>query len=162
MTKVYIGIGSNVEREKHIQQALVQLKTLDDGVKLSKVYESDAVGFKSEAFYNLVAELKTALNLKEFSLALRKIEFHCGRDSQAKKFEPRTIDLDILLFGDVVSDSQPELPRSDIYRYPFVIQPLYELCPELILPKDGRTVRQVWLQAKDLHFLKEVKPWFDF
>ncbi len=162
MTHAYIGIGSNIERETYIQQAVAQLQQLGSALRLSTVYESDAVGFKSEAFYNLVAEVKTTMNLKEFSLALREIEFHCGRDSQAQKFEARTIDLDILLFGDEVSDSQPQLPRSDIYRYPFVIQPLYELCPELILPNDGRTVRQVWLQAKDLHFLKEVKPWFDF
>lgn len=161
MITVYLGIGSNVDREHHIEHAVSLLHSLGEQIKLSTIYQSEAVGFKSEPFYNLVLEMKTALNLQDFSLALREIEFHCGRDSQAKKFEARTIDLDILLFGDAVSDSKPELPRSDIYRYPFVIQPLYELCPELILPNDGRTVRAVWHQAKDLHLLDEVKPWFN-
>ncbi len=162
MTIAYIGIGSNIDRETHIQQAIELLAQLGDGIKLSTIYQSEALGFKSESFYNLVVEIKTALNLKDFSLALREIEFHCGRGSQAQKFEARTIDLDILLFGEQVSAQRPQLPRPDIYRYPFVIQPLYELCPELIIPDDGRTIRQIWLQAKDLHLLTEVKLWFNF
>ncbi|MGD8170838.1 2-amino-4-hydroxy-6-hydroxymethyldihydropteridine diphosphokinase [Vibrio sp. TRT 21S02] len=161
MITTYIGVGSNIERKKHVEIALKELCQLGQELKLSTIYECEPVGFKSDAFYNLVVEMKTRLELRDFSQALRTIERAWGREENAQKFQPRTIDLDIILFGDMISENSPEIPRSDIYKYPFVIQPLYELCPERIIPKDGRTVQQIWQNTKQLDSLIPVELWFD-
>ncbi|UUM30239.1 2-amino-4-hydroxy-6-hydroxymethyldihydropteridine diphosphokinase [Vibrio japonicus] len=160
MITTYIGIGSNVERHKHIQVAIEELSAIGSQLRLSTIYECESVGFEGNAFFNLVVEMKTALDLSEFSRQLREIEFKWGRSAQAKKFQPRTVDLDIILFGDCVSKQSPELPRSDIYKYGFVIEPLNELCAELIIPSDGRTVRQVWEQSSYKEVLNPVPLWF--
>ncbi|ASO28374.1 2-amino-4-hydroxy-6-hydroxymethyldihydropteridine diphosphokinase [Vibrio anguillarum] len=161
MTTVYVGVGSNIERRKHIEAAIEELLTIGNHLQISTIYECASVGFNSAAFYNLVVALETRLSLSDFVAQLRAIESRWGRDPQAKKFQDRTLDLDIILFGELVSAQDPELPRSDIFKYPFVIQPLYDLSPERIVPNDGRSVRQIWQQAINLESLTPVKLWFD-
>lgn len=161
MTTVYVGVGSNIERRKHIEVAIEELSTIGNHLQISTIYECASVGFNSEAFYNLVVALETRLSLSDFVAQLRAIESRWGRDPQAKKFQDRTLDLDIILFGEEISAQDPELPRSDIFKYPFVIQPLYDLSPERIVPNDGRSVRQIWQQAINLESLTPVKLWFD-
>ncbi|MDQ2190446.1 MULTISPECIES: 2-amino-4-hydroxy-6-hydroxymethyldihydropteridine diphosphokinase [unclassified Vibrio] len=161
MTTVYVGVGSNIERRKHIEVAIEELSTIGNHLQISTIYECASVGFNSAAFYNLVVALETRLSLSDFVAQLRAIESRWGRDPQAKKFQDRTLDLDIILFGEEISAQDPELPRSDIFKYPFVIQPLYDLSPERIVPNDGRSVRQIWQQAINLESLTPVKLWFD-
>ncbi|AEH34138.1 2-amino-4-hydroxy-6-hydroxymethyldihydropteridine diphosphokinase [Vibrio anguillarum] len=161
MTTVYVGVGSNIERRKHIEVAIEELSTIGNHLQISTIYECASVGFNSAAFYNLVVALETRLSLSDFVAQLRAIESRWGRDPQAKKFQDRTLDLDIILFGEDISAQDPELPRSDIFKYPFVIQPLYDLSPERIVPNDGRSVRQIWQQAINLESLTPVKLWFD-
>lgn len=160
MITTYIGIGSNIERRKHIQAAISELSKLGCDLKLSTIYECQSVGFDSSPFYNLVVEMKTALSLTEFLPSLRDIELKCGRAANAAKLEPRTIDLDILLFGEHICAAKPQLPRNDIFNYAFVIEPLYELCPQLIVPVDGRTIEQIWQQASFNTVLTPVPVWF--
>lgn len=161
MTTVYVGVGSNIERRKHIEAGIEELSTIGNHLQISTIYECASVGFNSAAFYNLVVALETRLSLSDFVAQLRAIESRWGRDPQAKKFQDRTLDLDIILFGEDISAQDPELPRSDIFKYPFVIQPLYDLSPERIVPNDGRSVRQIWQQAINLESLTPVKLWFD-
>ncbi len=160
MTLVYVGVGSNIDRHKHVEAAVSELKKLGDQLRLSTVYESPSQGFQSGAFFNLVIEMHTDLSLAAFTGMLKDIERNWGRQPDAQKYQDRTLDLDIILFGDVVSAEAPQLPRQDIYHYPFVIQPLFELCPELLLPGDGRSVRQIWLEADNLEVLMPVEFWF--
>jgi 2-amino-4-hydroxy-6-hydroxymethyldihydropteridine diphosphokinase len=160
MTLVYVGVGSNIDRHKHVEAAICELKKLGDQLRLSTVYESPSQGFRSGAFFNLVIEMQTDLSLSAFTGMLKDIERNWGRQPDAQKYQDRTLDLDIILFGDVVSAEAPQLPRQDIYQYPFVIQPLFELCPALLLPGDGRSVRQIWLEADNLEVLKPVEFWF--
>lgn len=160
MITAYIGIGTNIEREKHIEAALDELKRLGQDIRISTIYECEAVGFESDAFYNLVAEVKTPLTLTDFSQALRRIENKWGREEGAAKFQPRTLDLDIILFGEHISVKNPELPRRDIYKYSFVLQPLNELCPDLIVPGDGRSVREIWQKSENTESMTVVTPWF--
>ncbi|WP_260260948.1 2-amino-4-hydroxy-6-hydroxymethyldihydropteridine diphosphokinase [Vibrio intestinalis] len=162
MITAYIGIGSNIDREKHVEAALKELEHLGEQLRISTIYECDAVGFDSEPFYNLVAELRTSLSLTDFSQALRNIELKWGRKINAGKFEPRTVDLDLILFGDLVSKQSPQIPRCDIYKYRFVIQPLSELCPDFVVPDDGRTIEQIFKAGSDSQPLAAVKPWFNF
>ena len=143
MTLAYIGVGSNLEREKHIQAAYQELHKIGS-VRASCVYECQPIGFDSHAFYNMVFELVTELSLVELQRRLKEIELRWGRAVNAQKFQDRTLDLDILLFGDAVSSSDPIVPRHDIFTYEFVAKPLLELCPDYIIPSDGRSIRQVW------------------
>ncbi|PMJ91295.1 2-amino-4-hydroxy-6-hydroxymethyldihydropteridine diphosphokinase [Vibrio sp. 10N.261.55.A7] len=161
MITVYIGVGTNVEKQKHVEAAVKELSHLGENLKLSTIYECDPVGFSSDSFYNLVIEMKTSSTLTEFSQLLRSIEVRWGRSEFAEKYQDRTLDLDVILFGTEVRSSDPQLPRSDIFKYPFVIQPLYELCPDLVIPSDGRTVQQVWSQSTGLGSLTRIEPWFD-
>ena len=161
MITTYIGIGSNIERRKHIQAAVEELRELGSEVRLSTIFECEAVGFDSHAFYNLVVEMKTSLTLTDFSRQLRDIELKWGRAVDAGKFEPRTIDLDIILFGEHGSCDKPQLPRSDIFKYAFVLQPLMELCPQLVVPQDGRTIEQIWNQTSFSGALTAVPLWFN-
>lgn len=160
MNTVYIGVGSNIEREKHVRAAWQELALLGEELHASPIYECAAVGFDSHAFFNFVVRLKTAMTLDDFSFQLRQIELKWGREENAAKYQDRTLDLDIVLYGDCVSENDPVLPRPDIYRYPFVIQPLYELCPQRVIAGDGRTVEQIWQQAQDLASLTPVPIWF--
>ncbi|MCY9843785.1 2-amino-4-hydroxy-6-hydroxymethyldihydropteridine diphosphokinase [Vibrio caribbeanicus] len=160
MITTYIGVGSNIERHRHIEEAVRELSKLGGDLRLSTIYECHAVGFESEPFYNLVVEMKTSINLLSFSERLREIEIRWGRAIDAGKYEPRTLDLDIIFFGREVSESHPELPRSDIYKYAFVLQPLLELCPNYVVPKDGRTVKQIWQQLNLDTLMLPVPPWF--
>ncbi len=156
MNTVYIGVGSNIDREKHAQAAWQELQRLGSDVLSSPIYECQAIGFSSHPFYNFVVRLNTELSLTEFARKLREIEFKWGRSVAAAKYQDRTLDLDIVLFGDLISQKDPQLPRSDIFKYPFVTQPLYDLQPDLIIPGDGRTVADIWQQMTALDSLKTV------
>ncbi|USD41559.1 2-amino-4-hydroxy-6-hydroxymethyldihydropteridine diphosphokinase [Vibrio sp. SCSIO 43135] len=161
MITAYIGVGTNIDREKHVEAAVAELSQIGDNLKLSTVYECPTVGFDSAPFYNLVIELETSMSFTQFTQTLRNIELRWGRSEFAKKFQDRTLDLDVLLFGERVSSEKPELPRSDIFKYPFVIQPLYELCPNRIVPQDGRTIAQIWHQFGEFDSLTPISLWFE-
>ncbi|WP_122046562.1 2-amino-4-hydroxy-6-hydroxymethyldihydropteridine diphosphokinase [Vibrio atlanticus] len=156
MTIAYVGVGTNIDRDKHARVAWAELQSLGTNLKCSKIYHCEPVGFKSHSFYNFVVEIDTSLSLTEFSQHLREIEFKWGRPQDAHKLQDRKLDLDIVLFGEVVSESDPELPRSDIYKYPFVTQPLYDLCPARVIPQDGRTVSEIWQKMQQLDTLSVV------
>ncbi|MCF8779860.1 2-amino-4-hydroxy-6-hydroxymethyldihydropteridine diphosphokinase [Vibrio sp. IRLE0018] len=156
MNTVYIGVGSNIEREKHARAAWQELTLLGEALQASPIYECAAVGFDSHAFFNFVIRLNTSMTLEELASQLRQIELRWGREENAAKYQDRTLDLDIVLFGECISSQKPELPRSDIFKYPFVIQPLYDLQPDLVIPGDGRTVEEIWQTARDLDTLKVV------
>lgn len=156
MNTVYIGVGSNIEREKHARAAWQELTLLGEALQASPIYECAVVGFDSHAFFNFVIRLNTSMTLEELASQLRQIELRWGREENAAKYQDRTLDLDIVLFGECISSQKPELPRSDIFKYPFVIQPLYDLQPDLVIPGDGRTVEEIWQTARDLDTLKAV------
>ncbi|WP_114784870.1 2-amino-4-hydroxy-6-hydroxymethyldihydropteridine diphosphokinase [Vibrio tetraodonis] len=161
MTKVYIGVGSNIEPRKHIEVAIGALHEIGQNIRLSTIYECPAVGFDGDAFYNLVVEMETSQTLEEFVQQLRDIELEWGRERDSEKLQSRTVDLDIILFGQQVSKHSPELPRSDIYKYGFVIEPLRELCAELRVPNDGRTIDQIWSELSYPEHLSEIELWFN-
>lgn len=144
MTTVYISVGSNIEREYHIQAAVTELNKLGTEVRVSQIFEAEPVGFSGPNFYNCVVALTTPLSLPALQHTLKQLELQYGRAPDAQKNQSRTLDLDILLFGDVVQDKGPALPRSDLYKFAFVLLPMMELCPERVVPGDGRTIAQVW------------------
>ncbi|HDO1385099.1 TPA: 2-amino-4-hydroxy-6-hydroxymethyldihydropteridine diphosphokinase [Aeromonas veronii] len=148
MTTIYISLGSNIERDRHIRAGLDALHAEFGELRVSRVFESEAVGFNGRPFYNLVAAAETALPLTTVCQRLRAMEFAHGREPDAKKFAPRTLDLDLLLYGDLVCDTPLALPRGEVLTNAFVLWPLAELAPTLRHPVDGRTMGELW-QAYD-------------
>ncbi|GEA50539.1 2-amino-4-hydroxy-6-hydroxymethyldihydropteridine diphosphokinase [Vibrio inusitatus NBRC 102082] len=146
MTQTYLGIGTNIERDKHARAAIIELQRLGVNLQVSTIYRCPAAGFDGAEFYNFVVGIDTDWALPELSRRLRAIEVAYGRPENAMKKQDRTLDIDILLFGEEISKQSLQLPRCDIFKFNFVLQPLYELCPDLVIPGDGRSVRQVWEQ----------------
>ncbi|PPD43134.1 MAG: 2-amino-4-hydroxy-6-hydroxymethyldihydropteridine diphosphokinase [Methylobacter sp.] len=145
MTRGFISIGSNVEREQHISAGLKSLEQTFGKLVLSSVYESEPVGFSGNAFYNLVAGFDSGLDAKTIARLLRQLEFAHGRATDSKKFSSRTLDLDLLLFGDwVVNEDGLQIPRADIERYAFVLEPLAEIAPDLKHPVLQLSYAQLW------------------
>ncbi len=145
MARVFVGIGSNVEREKNIRAAVDVLARRYAPLALSAVYECAPVGFEGENFYNLVAGFDAAEPVEELLETLRAIENRHGRVRGGERFGPRTLDLDLLLYGDLVRhDARIELPRPEILKYAFVLRPLAELAPQARHPETGETYRELW------------------
>jgi 2-amino-4-hydroxy-6-hydroxymethyldihydropteridine diphosphokinase len=141
---VYISLGSNIQREYHIHAAISELKKISSACRISRLFEAEPVGFSGPNFFNCVVEIETSLSFDTLQQTLRILELQYGRSPNAQKNQSRTLDLDILLFGDVYRDTPPVLPRSDIYKFAFVLWPLTELCPDRVIPGDDRTVAQLW------------------
>ncbi|MCH8499789.1 MAG: 2-amino-4-hydroxy-6-hydroxymethyldihydropteridine diphosphokinase [Marinobacter sp.] len=143
--RVYISIGSNVDRERHVTVALNALADAFGDLQLSSVYESEAVGFAGSPFYNLVAGIDTALPVGVLAREFKALELRHGRLPGALKFSPRTLDLDILLYGDQVGEVDGvELPRAEILTNAFVLQPMAEIAPGLCHPVCGETYEALW------------------
>ena len=155
MITTYIGIGSNISPEKNVKIAIDELHQLGEVTKVSTVYEAEPVGFSGHNFFNLVVELKVYHSLSELGALLRAIEIKWGREVNAKKNQDRTLDLDILLYGDLVSESDPKLPREDLFKFAFAILPMVELNPDLIIPNTQRTISEIWAEFP---YSQSLKP----
>ncbi len=147
--QVYISVGSNVNRRKNIALALEKLANEFGVLEQSSVYESDAVGFDSAAFYNLVIGFCSAEPPRGIQEKLHAIEDSCGR-VRSRELSARTMDLDLLLYADLVVDEAGLiLPRSDITRYAFVLCPLAEIAGEEKHPVSGKSYAELWAAFDD-------------
>ena len=146
MSLVYLSLGSNIEREHHIGQALDALADCFGALEISTVYESVAVGFEGDSFYNLVVGINTDLAVSEITKILKHIEDCNGRDRSAPKFGPRSLDIDILTVDDLVGEVDGiRLPRNEVLKNAFVLQPLAELAPQMLHPETHQTMAEHWL-----------------
>jgi 2-amino-4-hydroxy-6-hydroxymethyldihydropteridine diphosphokinase len=145
LTRVYLGIGSNIDRGANVRAALARLRSLFPGLIQSQVFDTKAIGFDGNDFYNLVVGFDTELPLPDLDDQLHAIEDDLGRDRSGPGSRARTIDLDILLYGDVVErDGSRRLPREDIDRYAFVLGALAEIAPRQHHPISGKTFLRLW------------------
>lgn len=145
MAQVRLGIGSNIDARLHLSMALDALTERFGRLRLSPVYESEAVGFVGDNFLNLVAALETRLPLAELARWLKALEGRHGRTPQTPRFSARTLDLDILTYDDLVGDFDGILlPRPEILTNAFVLRPLADLAGEARHPKTGRTFASHW------------------
>ena len=147
MADVYVAAGSNIEPEKNLGRALDELERAFGAVAISPAYRNAAVGFAGDDFINLVVGLRTSDSPAQVKQTLERIEVLCGRPRVAPKWAPRTMDLDILMYDQVVSD-EPGLilPRPDLLRRAFMLKPLADLAPGLRHPIRQRTIAELWAE----------------
>jgi 2-amino-4-hydroxy-6-hydroxymethyldihydropteridine diphosphokinase len=145
VARVHVSIGSNIEREANIRAAVLALRECFGTLTLSSVYENRPIGFEGENFYNLVAAFDTYESPEVVTKMLHDIEQHQGRQRRSSRFTPRTIDLDLLLYGNLVRDDDSlRLPRHEITEYACVLRPLAELAPDDCHPLSGESFAQMW------------------
>ena len=155
MARVYLGLGSNIERERYITAGLDALAVLFGKLDISPVYDSAAVGFDGQPFLNLVVGVTTDLSVGELAKRLRHIEYEHGRPQNATRFSARQLDIDILTYDDQVGVIDGvELPRGEILENAFVLRPLADLAPEARHPDNNITYAELWTRfekAQEIH-----------
>jgi 2-amino-4-hydroxy-6-hydroxymethyldihydropteridine diphosphokinase len=143
--RVFIAAGSNVRPRTHLRRALAALRERHADLAVSPAYASAAVGFEGDDFINLVVAFATDAPLPAVLDELRAVERLCGRPREAPKWGPRTMDLDMLLFGDEVGTfADAVLPRPDLLRRAYMLGPLADLAPGLVHPTARRTIGELW------------------
>ncbi len=146
MTRVYLGLGSNISPEANIKLGVEELRQRVGAVVLSPVYRAPAVGFDGEDFLNLVAAIDTELSALDVLEQIEAIHDVAGRERDSSHIViARSLDIDLLLYGDLVSPERPlRVPRGDVLDYAFVLRPLAELAPDEVHPVTGTTFAEHW------------------
>ncbi|MDH5517910.1 MAG: 2-amino-4-hydroxy-6-hydroxymethyldihydropteridine diphosphokinase [Gammaproteobacteria bacterium] len=145
MSKVYISVGSNIDKAASIRKGVEDMRQVFGELELSSVYQSEAVGFKGDDFYNLVAAFETEKDVLTVSRLLHQIEDKNGRDRSGPRFSSRTLDLDLLVYDELVSQQNGlDVPRGEILKNAFVLWPLAEIAPQLSHPVTGKSYAEHW------------------
>lgn len=158
---MYLSVGSNVDRERNIADGLRALHQRFGPLAVSTVYQCPAVGFAGDDFLNLVVGFDSREPVPEVHAALHEIEDRFGRDRAAPKYSPRTLDIDLLLYGDrILRQDRLVLPRPEIERVAFVLAPLAELAGNRDHPVHGRPYTALWAAFDGIgaHELTPVDP----
>ena len=145
MPRVFVSIGSNIDKERNVRGAIDALEQTYGPLDLSPIYETTAQGFDGDPFYNLVASFHSEAPPRTIAEQLAAIERRHGRAPDHRGFVPRTLDLDLLLYGDsVIRERDVVVPRPEISQFAFVLRPLAELAPDLRHPQTGQRVQDMW------------------
>lgn len=144
-TRVWLSIGSNLEREANIAGSIKALQESFGELILSQVYENPSFGFEGSPFYNLVAGFDTDWSIARLTERFRQIEAEHGRVRGGAKFAARSLDIDLLLYGDqIIQEENLELPRPEILEYAFVLGPLAEVAGSEYHPVIGKSYAELW------------------
>lgn len=147
MPEVFVAAGSNIRPREHLRKALGLMRATWPGLRVSRAYANKAVGFEGDDFVNLVVAFHTGESLAAVLEKLHAIEAACGRAREAAKWAPRSMDLDVLLYGDVVGEFPGAvLPRKDLLRRPYMLGPMAEIGPEVVHPTAGRRIGELWAE----------------
>ena len=159
MPAVYVAAGSNIEPERNLARAVAELARQFPGARFSPWYRNRAIGFAGEDFVNLVAGFDTGRPVSEVLDRLHAIETLCGRPRAAPRWAPRSMDLDVLLYGDLVCDEPGlKLPRPDLLRRAYMLGPLAQLAPALVHPTAQLTIGELWRRFdRSAHPLEQVR-----
>ncbi len=161
MTRVFIGLGSNIgDRKKNLEEAMRLLDTPPD-IKVEKgssLYTTEPIGYVGQDwFLNSVVEISTLLSPMDLLHRCQAIEEQMGR-VRIMLWGPRTIDLDILLYGEeIVEDDELIIPHPNMHKRGFVLVPLAEIAPEVIHPKLNKKASELLRQLKDGHKVEVYK-----
>ena len=158
MNKVYLSLGSNINAEENIRSAINALKESYGDLDISKIYESESVGFEGDNFLNLVVAINYAGEVAGLVQELKTMEDELGRIRGGEKFSSRSIDIDIVLFGSLCGEfSGVTLPRKEINYNAYVLLPLKEMAPDLLDPSTGLSMEGLW--DKYLPEMSKQKLW---
>lgn len=145
-TLVFIGLGSNLQPAENISRALSTLESKLAQCCRSPVYRSPAVGMQGPDFYNAVLSGQTTDDIDTIRRWLRNVEAQQGRIRTDNKFTNRTLDLDLLFYGDTITDN---LPHREVLEQAHVLQPLHDIAAELIHPVTRQTIQHIYTQVRD-------------
>ncbi|UHQ23723.1 2-amino-4-hydroxy-6-hydroxymethyldihydropteridine diphosphokinase [Lysobacter sp. 5GHs7-4] len=150
MGKAYLSLGSNLDAAVHLRGAIAALRERFGEVVLSPVYRTRAVGFDGADFYNSAAIVDSELEPQALNDWLHALEDRHGRDRSGPRYSDRTLDIDIVLYDDRSFDGPGNLriPRPEL-KHAFVLRPLAEIAPALVVPGDGRTLAELWRAHPD-------------
>jgi len=145
MATVFVGLGSNIDPENNLHIGVSALRERYGELHLSAVYSSKAIGFEGDDFLNLVAEFQSDESPQAVCGQIELIHNLAGRDRESGKWESRPLDIDLLLYNDLVLDERPvRVPRKDVLEYSFVLRPLAEIAPDRVHPVTGKTMLEHW------------------
>ena len=157
MVAVYLDIGSNIDREKNIQSCVDELQNKFPDIVFSKSYESEAFGFEGDAFINISAGFETDMEYPELKAFLKSIENQHSRKRSNTKFISRTLDVDVLLYGDEILHPKSDVPRAEILKFPFVLFPLVEIAADVMHPEQKKTIAELANESElDKNSLTEI------
>jgi 2-amino-4-hydroxy-6-hydroxymethyldihydropteridine diphosphokinase len=158
MSHVYVAIGSNVSPEENVLKAAHEIKRRFPDAKLSSWYRNPAVGFTGEDFINGVVGFTTTLSLESVIEQLHAVEALCGRPRNAPRWAPRAMDLDVLLYDDLVRPEPTKVPRPDLLKRPYMLGPLAEIAPQVMHPTAGLTIGELWQQFdRESHTMTRIE-----
>ncbi len=145
MPRIWVSVGSNIDRETHIRDALDEMRALFGELVVSPIYEAQAVGFDGDPFFNLVVGFDSELPPATLHGLMHEIEARHGRERGRDRLASRTLDLDVLTYGDQVGDKGGmALPRDDIVEYAFVLAPLADVAGDERHPVLGERYADLW------------------
>ncbi len=150
MSRALLSLGSNLEPKANLRSAANALRERFGPILLSPIYRTGAVGFDGPDFLNAAAVIDTTLDPVALDAWLHALEDAHGRDRSGPRFGDRTLDIDIVLFDDLVLEGSGHLqiPREDL-RHAFVLKPLVDLVPDYIEPRSGLTLAALWAQSTE-------------
>jgi 2-amino-4-hydroxy-6-hydroxymethyldihydropteridine diphosphokinase len=145
MARVYLSLGSNQEPHRYLRAALDELQRQFGPLDISPAYRSAAVGFEGTDFINLAVGMDTELAPAALNDWLHALEDRHGRRRDVPRYSDRTLDVDIVLYDDLVTQGPGHLdiPRKEL-RHAFVLKPIADIAPMLRHPVDGRTMAELW------------------
>ncbi|MBN8887037.1 MAG: 2-amino-4-hydroxy-6-hydroxymethyldihydropteridine diphosphokinase [Rudaea sp.] len=147
MSRAYLSLGSNLEPEKNLRAALAELRARFGAIVVSPAYRCKAVGFDGPDFFNLAVAIDTDLEPVALNDWLHALEDRQGRRRDVPRFSSRTLDVDIVLYDDLVMQGEGhlELPRSEL-KHAFVLKPLVDIAPDAVHPISGKTLATLWAE----------------
>jgi 2-amino-4-hydroxy-6-hydroxymethyldihydropteridine diphosphokinase len=145
LNRVYLSLGSNIEPEQHLRAAIAALHAQFGDLLVSSVHRTEAVGFDGPVFLNLAVGLDTDWTPQQLDRWLHALEDRHGRRRDVERYSSRTLDIDIVLFGDLIVDGPGHLqiPRDEL-KHAFVLAPLAEIAPFARHPQSGRSISELW------------------
>jgi 2-amino-4-hydroxy-6-hydroxymethyldihydropteridine diphosphokinase len=150
MTRVYLSLGSNIEPEKNLRAALAELRAKFGDIAVSPAYRFAAMGFEGPDFVNLAVGLDTDLEPVALNDWLHALEDRHGRRRDVPRFSSRTLDADIVLYGDQVlsGEGNLQIPRPEL-KHAFVLKPLTDIAADVVHPALRKTLLELWRESPE-------------